>query len=270
MLVRRLLEQQDEQKALIEEQREGLKRIRELPLQQRQRQQPQMAEERVMKLPKPTAFNPFQILHARGGKQQPSEEQQQQKRSKLAALEAELEGLKNGSEVAGSEVAGSPGEGRRGALVPYRCLALRSLPLRNGGTDARYSKNEFSMIAEEMYKYRSNDFKTNHSIVKNIFLKYESHFRPLLEKCPQLNLILAHMMVLRLGIMVNEVSWTSDMKDWTETDLKRVGRSMATILRFVQTGTASVDAWRKQYVLGERAVFVFVFAISPVITLIAN
>jgi len=37
------------------------------------------------------------------------------------------------------------------------------------------------------------------------------------------------------------------MKNWTATDLKHVGKSMAYFLRVHQTGDAAVDAWRRNY-----------------------
>ena len=47
---------------------------------------------------------------------------------------------------------------------------------------------------------------------------------------------------------MQDVDWTSDMKDWNEEDCRRVGRSMATVMRMVQTGLMAVDSWKKQYV----------------------
>jgi len=59
--------------------------------------------------------------------------------------------------------------------------------------------------------------------------------------CPGLPIILAHMLVFRLGIRVQDVDWTSDMKDWVATDCRYVGRSMATLLRMVQKGEDAVE-----------------------------
>ena len=78
--------------------------------------------------------------------------------------------------------------------------------------------------------------------------KYPDDFAPILELCPKFDIILAHMLVFRLGVRVQDVDWTSDMKKWSEEDCRRVGRSMATIMRMVQTGLMAVDAWKKQYV----------------------
>jgi len=78
--------------------------------------------------------------------------------------------------------------------------------------------------------------------------KYPDEFAPILELCPKFDFILAHILVFRLGVRVENVDWTSDMKDWKEEDCRRVGRSMATVMRMVQTGLAAVDAWKKNYV----------------------
>ena len=59
--------------------------------------------------------------------------------------------------------------------------------------------------------------------------------------------MLAHMFVLRFGIRDLEVSWIKETKNWDAEDNRRVGRSMAPILRMVQTNDATVDAWRSNY-----------------------
>jgi len=90
--------------------------------------------------------------------------------------------------------------------------------------------------------------ETNLIHIKEVMSKYPDQFAPILELCPKFDIILAHMLVLRLGVQVKDVDWTSDMKDWNEEDCRRVGRSMATIMRMVQTGLMAVDSWKRQYV----------------------
>jgi len=46
---------------------------------------------------------------------------------------------------------------------------------------------------------------------------------------------------------VEAVDWTSEMVNWRREECRRVGRSIATILRMVQTGGDMIDAWRLQY-----------------------
>jgi len=60
-------------------------------------------------------------------------------------------------------------------------------------------------------------------------------------------MILAYALILRLGMSVKDVEWTMAMTDWSEEDCKRVGRSLATNMRMVQTGEAMIDMWRSQY-----------------------
>ena len=94
---------------------------------------------------------------------------------------------------------------------------------------------------------QSNDLELNLAAVAAITTKFKTQFTPLLERCPGLSIILAQMLVLRFGFWVIEVNWTNEMKDWTETDFKHVGKSMAYFLRMFQTGVAAVDAWRRNY-----------------------
>ena len=77
--------------------------------------------------------------------------------------------------------------------------------------------------------------------------KYSIQFAPLLDLCPGLDIVFGHMLILRFGFSVKDVSWTNEMIDWTEDDCKSVGKSMATFMRMVQTGDAAVDAWRSNY-----------------------
>jgi len=84
-------------------------------------------------------------------------------------------------------------------------------------------------------------------MVNQITKKYDTQFAPLLELCPGLPTIISHMLILRLGFRVGSVDWTLDMKDWSEQDCKNVGRSMATFLRYVQSGEEVIEAWKLNY-----------------------
>jgi len=103
-------------------------------------------------------------------------------------------------------------------------------------------------IAEEIYELRTNKVESNIIHIKEVMSKYPDEFAPIIALCPKFDIILAHMLVFRLGVRVQEVDWTSDMKDWNEEDCRRVGRAMATFIRMVQTGLMAVDAWRRHYV----------------------
>ena len=124
-------------------------------------------------------------------------------------------------------------------------------------------------LAEEIYKSRTNKVETNLTHIKEVISKYPDDFSPILKLCPKFDVVLAHMFVFRLGVKVEDVDWTSDMKKWSEEDCRRVGRSMATIMRMVQTGLMAVDAWKKQYVQLHR-LFDEVIGFEDFIVVITN
>jgi len=189
-----------------------------------------------------------------------SVEDDKEKARKLAAMEAELKELQKEESDVDKQVSftldapksdtyivaadASPQEKeatRLGDLQKKEIGAVPAVTLSlSGFTRARREKWE--EIAEEMYSMRSQDFTSNLLWVTRTIDKYDESFAPLLELCPNLSVILGHMLILRLGVRVQEVSWTSDMKEWSAEDCKRIGRSIATLIRWVQMGHASVDA----------------------------
>ena len=62
-----------------------------------------------------------------------------------------------------------------------------------------------------------------------------------------LTIILAHMLILRFGFSVQNVSWTSEMVDWSAEDNQRVGRSMSYFSRMTEQGDAAVGSWRSNF-----------------------
>ena len=52
--------------------------------------------------------------------------------------------------------------------------------------------------------------------IRSVMAENEMAFMPLLNICPNLPIIIAHMMVIHVGISVRTVSWTSKMTEWTE------------------------------------------------------
>jgi len=52
--------------------------------------------------------------------------------------------------------------------------------------------------------------------IRLVMAENEMAFKPVLNICPNLPIIIAHMMVIHVGISVRTVSWTSKMTDWTE------------------------------------------------------
>ena len=71
-------------------------------------------------------------------------------------------------------------------------------------------------LAEEVYGERSNSSVQNLHHVRRVMAENEMAFKPALNICPNLPIIIAHMMVIHVGISVRTVSWTSKMTEWTE------------------------------------------------------
>ena len=89
--------------------------------------------------------------------------------------------------------------------------------------------------------------ESNLLVVQETLKQHITIFAPVLELCPHLDIILAHMLVLRLGWQVKEVDFTTKMTEWSEDDCRKVGRSMATFMREFQQGKTAVEAWRRHY-----------------------
>ena len=99
-----------------------------------------------------------------------------------------------------------------------------------------------------LYSKRSNNHLKNYEHVTDFLAANPSLFEPLLERCPNIGLIIAHLLKLRLGLTVQNVSWTSSISDWNGEDCRRVGCSVAAFLRNFQTGEAALEAWKLNYV----------------------
>ena len=93
---------------------------------------------------------------------------------------------------------------------------------------------------------RSNHVQDNRCVVEEVFEKY-AILAPALELCPNFPVILAHMLVLRLGWQVKDVDFTSNLFEFNDDDCRNVGSSMATFMRTFQQGNTAIDAWRRQY-----------------------
>ena len=89
--------------------------------------------------------------------------------------------------------------------------------------------------------------ESNLLVVQETLKQHITIFAPILERCPHLDIILAHMFVLRLGWQVKEVDFTTKMTEWNEDDCRKVGRSMATFMREFQQGETAIEAWRRHY-----------------------
>jgi len=75
---------------------------------------------------------------------------------------------------------------------------------------------KWKSLAEEVYCERSNSSVQNLHHIRRVMAENEMAFKPVLNICPNLPIIIAHMMVIHVGISVRTVSWTSKMTEWTE------------------------------------------------------
>ena len=100
---------------------------------------------------------------------------------------------------------------------------------------------------EEIYARKSNKVESNLIAVQQVFKKHHEVLEKVTELCPNLHVVLAHMLVLRLGWQVQEVEFTSQMSEWSERECRRVGRSMATFIRTFQQGETAIEAWTLNY-----------------------
>ena len=191
-----------------------------------------------------------------------TEEDKQRKALKLSIMEAELEELQieelqldsDPSQILASlsSLAATAAERMQQktspTLLSHGSPIVQRMNRRTGEFIPKTVKERWVRLADEFYQGWSNSLYLNQAkALKFVGETHEQEFAPILDLCPDLDVILAHMLVIRFGLRVQEVSWTSEMSDWTREDCRRVGRSMAPILRMVQTGDAGVDAWRSNY-----------------------
>jgi len=106
---------------------------------------------------------------------------------------------------------------------------------------------KWKTLAEEIYESRSNDQNANFQHIQRVFGKNGDLVAPLLERSPKVSMILAFVLVQRLGMKVKPVDFTSDMKNFSVEDCRRIGRSMATLLRTRRHGKFALEAWRLEY-----------------------
>ena len=134
--------------------------------------------------------------------------------------------------------------------------------LVTSNTQINQNNEEWKRVAEELYATRSSNHKSNFIHINRIFDENPDMLAGLTSRCPKFNVILSFLLEDRFGFSVKKVDWTKRLENWDETDLKRVGCSVATFLRKRKTGEAAMDAWKLEYaqlgtlfreVEGERA-----------------
>jgi len=135
------------------------------------------------------------------------------------------------------------------APPPTTEITVLHPPIINSQTyQIQQIKDEWQSAAELLYSKRSNSHLKNYVHVTEIIAANPFLFEPLLERCPQIGSIIAHLLKLRFGLTVQSVSWTTSISDWNGEDCRRVGCSVAAFLRNFQTGEAALEAWKLHYV----------------------
>jgi len=122
-------------------------------------------------------------------------------------------------------------------------------------THLRQVRETFRKVGHEILEKRTNNYASNLELVREVF-KRESgqmcvakkEFQQIELKCPHFDSILSHILILRIGLWVQSVGEDVPMQTWTEEkECRRVGRSMAVMLRMSQTGAEAIDAWKLNY-----------------------
>ena len=112
-------------------------------------------------------------------------------------------------------------------ILPSTSIITRTTPARSADEIDAWSTAEvvrvvqeviekWKSLAEEVYGERSNSSVQNLHHVRRVMAENEMTFKPVLNICPNLPIIIAHMMVIHVGISVRTVSWTAKMTEWTE------------------------------------------------------
>jgi len=119
------------------------------------------------------------------------------------------------------------GQGEEESVLPSTSIITRPTPAPSADDIDAWSPAEvvrvvqeviekWKSLAEEVYGKRSNSSVQNLHHIRSVITENEMAFKPVLNICPNLPIIIAHMMVIHVGISVRTVSWTSKMTEWTE------------------------------------------------------
>ena len=101
--------------------------------------------------------------------------------------------------------------------------------------------------AEEILSLRTQNLQRNRSHIKRIFDKYAPLFDQLLDRAPNIEILIANVLIFRVGWRVLDVDWRVDVRDWSEEDARRVGYSFSGFMQATRTGNELLDAWRLHY-----------------------
>ena len=149
------------------------------------------------------------------------------------------------------------GEGSMRASVRanVRAMALHALDnakticdeKKVDGKEEERKKKLWIKLAKVVYAKRSNNEDANLKHIEKIFRDNEVLVKSLKKKCPHFAVILSHVLVMRSGMKVVNVSKTSTTLNWTEENCRAVGRAVAALQRKRGSGVEALRAWRIQY-----------------------
>ena len=105
----------------------------------------------------------------------------------------------------------------------------------------RQSEEAWKKLAKKIYVAKSKEFDENEISVNKAFSENVELLRSLLARCPVFAMILAHILLNKIGFRSQEVDWASEMVDWGEEESRQVGHSFANFLRMRKTGEVAVD-----------------------------
>jgi len=102
-------------------------------------------------------------------------------------------------------------------------------------------------LANELYENRSNNHKSNFVHVDRIFNEHSIFLEPLMTACPQIKIIISHILTNNFGWSVKSVDTTTPMIHFTEEDCQRIATALALFLRKRKTAEVALEAWKLNY-----------------------
>jgi len=112
---------------------------------------------------------------------------------------------------------------------------------------SRRRKLEWVALAEHIYRERTNNYQKNLQVVKRALRGKQSLTGPVLLAFPNIEVVIAHMIVVRFGFSASTVNWCLGLDELTEEDCRKAGRSFATYTRSAKTGLDALLAWKANY-----------------------
>ena len=96
-------------------------------------------------------------------------------------------------------------------------------------------------LANELYKNRSSNHKSNFVHVDRIFNEHSAFLEPLMTACPRIKNIVSHILTNNFGWSVKSVDTTTPMIHFTEEDCQRIATALAFFLRKRKTAEVALE-----------------------------